>query len=75
LAQAFAASRTFGASRSAHRTRIWLDSAAGRAAGRPSKQEAIFKEKRLMDYVTVTCANKCVGWVKDGKAKIETKCD
>jgi hypothetical protein len=28
-----------------------------------------------MDYVTVTCANKCVGWVKDGKAKIETKCD
>jgi len=54
--------------------RIWLDSAAGRAAGRPSKQEAIFKEKRLMDYVTVTCATKCVGWAKDGKAKIETKC-
>jgi hypothetical protein len=28
-----------------------------------------------MDYVTVTCANKCVAWPKDGKAKVETKCD
>lgn len=54
---------------------IWLDSAAGRAAGRPSKEEAIFKDKRLLDYVTITCANKCVAWTKDGKAKVETKCD
>ena len=55
--------------------RIWLDSPAGRSAGRPSKEEAIFKEKRLLDYVTSTCANKCVAWTKDGKAKVETKCD
>ena len=55
--------------------RIWLDSPAGRAAGRPSKDEAIYKEKRLLDYVTTTCANKCVAWTKDGKAKVETKCD
>ena len=55
--------------------RIWLDSPAGRAAGRPSKEEAIFKDKRLLDYVTITCADKCVGWTKDGKAKVETKCD
>lgn len=55
--------------------RIWADSPAGRAAGRPSKEEAIFKDKKLLDYVTITCANKCVGWTKDGKAKVETKCD
>lgn len=55
--------------------RIWLDSPAGRAAGRPSKEEAIFKDNRLLDYVTITCANKCVGWTKDGKAKVATKCD
>ena len=55
--------------------RIWADSPAGRAAGRPSKEEAIFKDARLLDYVTITCANKCVGWTKDGSAKVETKCD
>ena len=55
--------------------RIWLDSPAGKAAGRPSKEEAIFKDKRLMDYVTITCADRCVAWTKDGKAKSETKCD
>lgn len=55
--------------------RIWLDSPAGRAAGRPSKEEAIFKDKRLLDYVTITCANKCVGWTKDGIAKVDVKCD
>lgn len=55
--------------------RIWLDSPAGRAAGRPSREEAIFKDKRLLDYVTITCANKCVAWTRDGTAKVETKCD
>jgi hypothetical protein len=54
---------------------VWLDSPAGKAAGRPSKEEAIFKDKRLMDYVTVTCANECLAKIKDGKAKAETKCD
>ena len=54
---------------------IWLDSAEGRAAGRPSKEEAIYKSKRLLDFVTITCANRCVGWTKDGRAKAETKCD
>ena len=54
---------------------IWLDSPAGKAAGRPSKEEAIFKDKKLMDYVTVTCANQCLAQIKDGKAKVETKCD
>ena len=52
----------------------WLDSPAGRDAGRPSKEEAIFKDKKLMEYVTVFCANECLAKIKDGKAKVETKC-
>lgn len=55
--------------------RIWLDSAEGRAAGRPSKEEAIYKSKRLLDFVTITCANRCVDWTKNGRAQAETKCD
>ncbi len=54
---------------------VWLDSPAGKAAGRPSKEEAIFKDKKLMDYVTVTCANECLAKIKDGKAKAEAKCN
>ena len=54
---------------------VWLDSPAGKAAGRPSKEEAVFKDKKLMDYVTVTCANECLAKIKDGKGKVETKCD
>lgn len=54
---------------------VWLDSPAGKAAGRPSKEEAIFKDKKLMDYVTVTCANECLSKIKDGKAKAETNCN
>ena len=41
------------------RYRIWLDSPKGKAAGSPSKQEAIFKDKELLLYVTETCAKKC----------------
>jgi hypothetical protein len=40
--------------------RIWLDSPKGKAAGSPSKQESIFKDKDLLAYVTETCAKKCV---------------
>ncbi|MFN2578737.1 MAG: hypothetical protein ABR607_13725 [Pyrinomonadaceae bacterium] len=54
---------------------VWLDSPAGKAAGRPSKEEAIFKDKKLMDYVTVTCANECLAKVRDGKAKVDSKCE
>lgn len=42
------------------RYRIWLDSPRGKAAGSPSKQEAIFKDKDLLDFVTVKCADRCV---------------
>lgn len=41
------------------RYRIWLESPKGKAAGSPSKQEAIFKDKDLLNYVTETCAKKC----------------
>lgn len=40
--------------------RIWLDSPQGRKAGRPSKEKAIYEDNRLLDYVTITCANRCV---------------
>ena len=55
--------------------RAWVDSPAGKAAERPSKQEAIYKDKKLMEYVTVTCANECLAKIKDAKAKVETKCE
>ena len=38
---------------------VWLDSAKGKAAGSPSKKEAIFKEADLMKFVTETCSKKC----------------
>ncbi len=40
--------------------RIWLDSPKGKAAGSPSKQEAIFKDETLMKFVTETCNKRCV---------------
>lgn len=51
------------------RYRIWLDSPKGKAAGSPSKQDSIFKDKDLLEYVTVTCANKCVATMNP-----ESKC-
>jgi len=54
--------------------RIWLDSPAGKNAGKPSKEEAIFKDKKLMDFVTATCANKCLDNIKSGKFKAESSC-
>lgn len=56
------------------RYRIWLDSPKGQAAGRPSKKEAIYKSPALLDYVTITCANKCVASIKAGELKGESKC-
>jgi hypothetical protein len=55
--------------------RIWLSTPEGRAAGQVPKEEAIYKSKRLLDFVTITCANRCVGYTKSGRAQAETKCD
>jgi len=43
---------------------IWLESPRGQAAQRPSKKEAIHKDADLMNYLTKTCAEKCVGSVR-----------
>jgi len=56
------------------RYRIWLDSPKGKAAGSPTKQKAIYKDKGLMDYVTITCANQCVADAKAGKHSIKVEC-
>lgn len=48
---------------------IWLESPKGKAAGSPSKQESIFKDKDLMTFVTETCSKKCVAEMKP-----EAKC-
>jgi hypothetical protein len=53
---------------------IWLDSPKGQAAGRPAKKEAIYKDRSLLDYVTITCMNKCVASIKSGELKGESKC-
>lgn len=50
--------------------RIWLDSPKGKAAGSPSKQEAIFKDEALMRFVTETCSRRCVSTMgPDAKCK------
>jgi hypothetical protein len=55
--------------------RVWVVSPAGRAAGQPSKHDAIFKDSKLMDFVTITCSNRCVAWTRDGTARLDTKCE
>lgn len=57
------------------RYRVWLDSAKGQRAGRPSKKESIYKDKDLLDYVTVTCSKKCVENADRGKYKLEASCN
>jgi hypothetical protein len=54
--------------------RIWLDSPKGKAAGRPGKKEAMYKDRSLLDYVTITCTNKCAASIKSGELKGESKC-
>ncbi|HEY3025064.1 MAG TPA: hypothetical protein VGJ55_02820 [Pyrinomonadaceae bacterium] len=53
---------------------IWLDSPQGQAAGRPPKQEAIYKDKELMNYLVHDCAMKCLASVRDGKLKGTATC-
>ena len=53
---------------------IWLDSPKGVAAGSPPKNEAIYKDKDLLNYVVDTCANRCIADVKDGKLEGGATC-
>lgn len=56
------------------RYRIWLDSPKGQRAGKPSKKESIYKDKDLLDYVTITCSKRCVEDAEKGKYKLEVSC-
>lgn len=56
------------------RYRIWLDSPKGRAAGSLSKKDYMYKDRSFLDYVTLTCAPKCVAKIKDGSMQGKTKC-
>ena len=47
---------------------IWVTSSKGKAAGSPSKDKAIYEDKDLLDYVTKTCATKCVATMSPGAA-------
>lgn len=53
---------------------IWVRSPKGKAAGSPAKQKAIYEDKGLLDFVTVTCANKCLSDAKAGKHQIKVEC-
>jgi hypothetical protein len=55
--------------------RLWLTTPEGRAKSSTPKDKAIYESKRLLDFVTITCANRCVGWTRRGSATVETKCD
>jgi hypothetical protein len=56
------------------RYRIWLDSPQGKAAESPAKKDLMYKDPTFLDFVTVTCANKCVAKIKDGTMQGQTKC-
>lgn len=56
------------------RYRIWLDSPKGKAAGGLSKKEYMYKDRSFLDYVTLTCAPKCVAKIKEGSMQGQTKC-
>lgn len=53
--------------------RIWLDSPQGRKTRNPSKEKAL-EDRRLLDYVTITCANRCVSEAEAGKGKLAVTC-
>jgi len=52
---------------------IWLSSPKGKAGF--TKQKALFEDSRLMDCVTLTCANKCVADIKAGSLQGKVTCD
>ena len=58
---------------------IWLDSASGRRLRKvkkrlPTKEEAIYEDKRLLDYVTKNCATRCVREANKGKHTLKSSC-
>ena len=58
---------------------VWLDSSEGKELAekrkrKPTKQEAIMENERLLDHVTKTCANRCVREAGKGKHTLDVKC-
>ena len=54
---------------------IWVTSPKGKAAGSPSKQRALSDDKKLLDCVTIKCANKCLNDEKTGKLQVKASCE
>ena len=58
---------------------IWLSSPAGkdfaeRRKSKPTKEDAIFEDKRLLNYITKNCANRCYQEANKGKHTLNVKC-
>lgn len=58
---------------------IWLASDAAKEFERkmkrkPTKEDAIIEDQRILDYVTNTCANKCKIEANKGKHTLATSC-
>lgn len=56
------------------RYQIWRDSPQGKQSPNTSKKEYMYKDKSFLDFVTVTCMNKCQVKIKDGTFKGQAKC-
>ena len=54
--------------------RIWLDSPLGKKAGHPKKVKALYRNKKLMDCVTIRCARKCQEKLNAAKLTYQVKC-
>ncbi len=59
--------------------RIWLDSDKAKSLaekkGRElTKQESLMEDGKLLDYVTINCANRCVKEANNGKHTLKTSC-
>ena len=54
--------------------RIWLDSPKGKAAGSPPKMRALSEDRKLLDCVTIKCADACLVSFKAGKLEGKAAC-
>ncbi len=58
---------------------IWLDSDAAKEFERkfkrkPTKEDAVIEDKRILEYVTGTCAVRCKAEANKGRHTLETSC-
>ena len=53
---------------------IWVNSPIGKAAGSPPKMKALSKNKKLLDCVTIECADRCLADIKAGKLEARVNC-